>query len=79
MHSRSEQFKNEKSYIFEILDKIMIDFNLEHSSNKLDEISLNCDDNSIDVKLIQYEKLYFPIIFNFDSTSNNIFIKFVHP
>ena len=35
----------------------MIDFNLEHSSNKLDDISFNSDGNVIDVKLIQYEKL----------------------
>ena len=35
----------------------MIDFNLENSSNKLDDISFNSDGNVIDVKLIQYEKL----------------------
>ena len=34
MHSRLEQFKNENSYIFEILDKIIIDFNFEHPSNR---------------------------------------------
>ena len=38
---------------FEILDKIMIDFNLEHPSNKLDDISFNSDGNLIVVKLIQ--------------------------
>ena len=35
----------------------MIDSNLEHPSNKLDDISFNCNGNVIDVKLIQYEKL----------------------
>ena len=35
----------------------MIDFNLEHPSNKLDEISFNFDGNLIDIKLIQSEKL----------------------
>ena len=53
IHSRLEQFKNAKSSIFEILDKIMIDFNLEHSLNKLDDISFNSDGNLIVVKLIQ--------------------------
>ena len=56
-HSRLEQFKNAKSSIFEISDEIMIDFNLEHSLNKLDDISFNCDGNIIDTKLTQHEKL----------------------
>ena len=51
-YSRLEQFKNAKSSIFEILDKIVIDFNLEHPSNKLDEISFNCDGSLIDIKLM---------------------------
>ena len=57
IHSRLEQFKNEKFPICEISDEIMIDFNLEHSSNKLNEISFNSDGNVIDIKLIQYEKV----------------------
>ena len=46
-HSRLRHPKNENSCIFEILDKIMIDFNLEHSLNKLDDISFNFDGNLI--------------------------------
>ena len=53
IHSRLEQFKNEKFPICEISDEIMIDFNLEHSLNKLDDISFNSDGNLIVVKLIQ--------------------------
>ena len=74
MHSRLEQFKNENSYIFEILDKIIIDFNFEHPSNKLDEISFNCDGNLIDVKLTQYEKIWFPIVVKFYNPSIDIYI-----
>ena len=71
-----EQFKFAKSSIFEISDKIVINFNLEYPSNKLDVISVNCDGNLIDVKLIQCEKLRLSIIVKFDNFSNNIFFKF---
>ena len=53
IHSRLEQLENAKSWIFEMLDKIMTDSNLEHPSNKLDDISFNADGNFIDIKFRQ--------------------------
>ena len=78
IHSRLEQFKNAYLYIFEICDKIMIDFNLEHPSNKLDEISFNFDGNLIDTKLIQFENDCSPIFLKFDGSWNDTDSKFKH-
>ena len=58
------------------MDKIVIDFNLLHPSNECDEISSNWGGNLIVLKLIQYEKILFPIIDKFDSSSNDTFSKF---
>ena len=60
----------------EIFDKIIIDFNSIQHSNDFDEISFNLDGNLIVLKLIQYEKILFPILVKFDSSSNMIFSKF---
>ena len=60
----------------EIFDKIIIDFNSIQHSNDFDEISFNLDGNLIVLKLIQYEKILFPIIDKFDSSSNDTFSKF---
>ena len=47
-HSKLEQFQNENSYIFEILSKIVIDF------NKFDKISFNSDGNLSDINKYTY-------------------------
>ena len=60
----------------EIFDKIIIDFNSIQHSNDFDEISFNLDGNLIVLKLIQYEKILFPIFVKFNYSSNMIFPKF---
>ena len=61
LFSRLEQFKNEYSWISEIFDKIVIDFNSVHSSNKCDEITSNWGGNLIVLKLTQCENVLLPI------------------
>ena len=60
----------------EIFDKIIIDFNLIQPSNNFYEISFKWCGNLIVLKLIQCEKILFPILVKFDSSSNMIFSKF---
>lgn len=65
MHSSLEQFENAESWIFEMLDKIIIDFNSWHSSNDPDEITFNWGGNLISVNLTQFENVLSFIIWSF--------------
>ena len=47
-----------------------------HPSNEYNEISFNWWGNLIVLRLTQYEKVLFPVIVKFDSSSNVIFSKF---